>query len=664
MSAEGGIRDGNVKVHFNTREGVYKQMPISEYFYPKRVPFTQGPASTSTPVKTSFVKVNDGKEDQDCVCLTVGRELFYFMYKSIKDHSQPLEFLDKRTYKGVAPTCHDINQKSANAESVKVAVGFIAGQVQIIDVGTKQSLQIMNEDRCVEKSKVTCVRWFPNSENTLLSAHISGFMYTYDVSQPCPNVVPQYHSHPDKVGDGYMIHSIKVKSSTSNTNGNGVGTGNPLCRWTMTTDGSGVHNFSFSPCGRFIAIVTQNGYLRILDINTYDLLGCMKSYFGGLLSCCWSPDGRYVVTGGEDDLISVWSFCEKNVIARGRGHKSWVNDVSFDPFCCSIPSDADMKSFYGIPSLSEVFPDVKKSDSVNNNSPGGVEGKVEKHHERLNGDVSVPISAVKRMRTYSNISKFSRLSIGLDSGAPAVCYRFGSVGQDSQLCIWELDETTLCFFNKTVDCGENSLTPSSDSLHANSEPLTESLTHLPEINGAYGVGHNGGSTQHENYLPKEVTTSSRSNSTPHSINSAKIKRSLKHDSEQQITSGKFLTLGPHDRKKANKEHKRNLSLPHFGFKSSSSPSNQGPQKYGFQHRKHQPTKTIVFGTPRCPKMADTAILEPLVCKKISQGQITCIDFMWDSVVTTCQDGFIQLWKRPNSIQSPLSEGSKPSGTVV
>ena len=58
----------------------------------------------------------------------------------------PLDFIDKRTYRGVAPTCHDINQFSACHDSVKIAVGFTAGQVQVIDVKTKQSLNIMNED--------------------------------------------------------------------------------------------------------------------------------------------------------------------------------------------------------------------------------------------------------------------------------------------------------------------------------------------------------------------------------------------------------------------------------------------------------------------------------------------------------------------------------------
>ena len=63
----------------------------------------------------------------------------------IFQQSKQIQFVDKRQYKGAAPSCHDINQYTASPENVKVAVGFLAGQVQIIDVRKKESLQIMNE---------------------------------------------------------------------------------------------------------------------------------------------------------------------------------------------------------------------------------------------------------------------------------------------------------------------------------------------------------------------------------------------------------------------------------------------------------------------------------------------------------------------------------------
>lgn len=49
---------------------------------------------------------------------------------------------------------------------------------------------------------------------------------------------------------------------------------------------------------------------------------------------CWSPDGRYIVTGGQDDLVTIWSFAERRIVARCEGHHSWVSSVAFDPWRC------------------------------------------------------------------------------------------------------------------------------------------------------------------------------------------------------------------------------------------------------------------------------------------------------------------------------------------
>lgn len=58
------------------------------------------------------------------------------------------------------------------------------------------------------------------------------------------------------------------------------------------------------------------------------------SYYGGFLCVCWSPDGKYVLTGGQDDLVSIWSVAESTIVARCQGHQSWVTAVCFDPWRC------------------------------------------------------------------------------------------------------------------------------------------------------------------------------------------------------------------------------------------------------------------------------------------------------------------------------------------
>jgi hypothetical protein len=49
---------------------------------------------------------------------------------------------------------------------------------------------------------------------------------------------------------------------------------------------------------------------------------------------CWSPDGMYVLTGGQDDLLSIWSLPDRQIVARCQGHDSWVTAVAFDPWRC------------------------------------------------------------------------------------------------------------------------------------------------------------------------------------------------------------------------------------------------------------------------------------------------------------------------------------------
>ena len=64
------------------------------------------------------------------------------------------------------------------------------------------------------------------------------------------------------------------------------------------------------------------------------LLDVYMSYYGGMLCVCWSPDGRYIVTGGQDDLVSIWSLEDSILVARCQGHSSWVTGVAFDPWRC------------------------------------------------------------------------------------------------------------------------------------------------------------------------------------------------------------------------------------------------------------------------------------------------------------------------------------------
>ncbi|XP_070781715.1 WD repeat-containing protein 20 isoform X2 [Enoplosus armatus] len=622
MAAEGGGKEMNeIKTQFTTREGVYKLLTHSEYSRPNRVPFnSQG----SNPVKVSFVNVNDQSGNGDRICFNVGRELYFYIYKGVRKAADLSKPIDKRIYKGTQPTCHDFNPLTATAESVSLLVGFSAGQVQLIDPIKKETSKLFNEEclcffslslfvypssqRLIDKSRVTCVRWVPGSESLFLVAHSSGSMYLYNVENTCGTTAPHYQLL--KQGENYAVHTCKSKSAR-----------NPLLRWTV---GEGALNeFAFSPDGKFLACASQDGFLRVFGFDAAELHGTMKSYFGGLLCVCWSPDGRYIVAGGEDDLVTVWSFSDCRVIARGHGHKSWVSVVAFD-HCTTSVEDGD--------------------------PPAEFSGSDEDFHEQIHFGAG-------RDRANSAHSRLSKRN-STDSRPVSVTYRFGSVGQDTQMCLWDLTEDILF-------------------PHL---PLSRTRTHTNVMSATSppATGQTTTTTTPANSLP---STLPRSNSLPHSSNptggstpnshtgsSSNSSSSTKGNSiidSAFIATGvsKFATLSLHDSRKERheKDHKRNHSMGHISSKSSDKLN----QLSSSRTAKAEAAKTL--GTTLCPRMEDVPLLEPLVCKKIAHERLTVLIFLEDCLVTACQEGFVCTWARPGKVgllSSQNNPANSPSGTVV
>lgn len=195
---------------------------------------------------------------------------------------------------------------------------------------------------------MTCLKWLPKSSNLFLAAHASGHLYLYDEELPCTPTAPVYQ--PFKCGDGYIVLAGKSKStrnplfkwsfgstmnnnhSSSSSSSSSSTISSSSSSYTCASDNCSINEFCFSPDGVNLAIVAQDGFLRVFQYETMELVGLARSYFGGFLCVCWSPDGKYIVVGGEDDLVTVYSFNEKRVVARGHGHRSWVSVVAFDPY--------------------------------------------------------------------------------------------------------------------------------------------------------------------------------------------------------------------------------------------------------------------------------------------------------------------------------------------
>ncbi|KAM0939979.1 putative transcription factor WD40-like family [Dioscorea sansibarensis] len=224
------------------------------------------------------------------------------------------------------PICHAFDADAIDGHDL--LIGLHSGDVysvslrqQLQDVGKKLvGAQHYNKDGAINNSRCTCISWVPEGDGTFVVGHADGNLYVYDKSKDgaadCSFPV---------VKDQTQFTVSHARSSKSN----------PIARWHIC-QGS-INGISFSTDGTHLATVGRDGYLRVFDYSKELLICGGKSYYGALLCCAWSPDGKYVLTGGEDDLVQVWSMEDWKIVAWGEGHNSWVSGVAFDSYW-SVPN--------------------------------------------------------------------------------------------------------------------------------------------------------------------------------------------------------------------------------------------------------------------------------------------------------------------------------------
>ncbi|KAL0487361.1 hypothetical protein AKO1_000767 [Acrasis kona] len=264
---------------------------------------------------------------------------------------------------GAVPICHKINRVSSftKEQNLDIIVGFSTGDIAIV---TQKSPNLtFNANKVVDKTGVKCVSWGPPSNrrresDLFLAGHESGNVYVYNkmlLPSEEESLIP-----PDGKYNENQFFAIQRE----------VRRVNPISR--IRTSNAPITDIKFSPNGQLLAVASMDGHLYVIDFVNLKLHLVFQSFYGAVLCCCWSPDARYIVTGGEDDLISVYNVQERCILARGRGHSSYVSKVTFDTDQC----DSDR---YRIVSAGQdtrlILWDIDKQEQIVDGAVDIIDGK-------------------------------------------------------------------------------------------------------------------------------------------------------------------------------------------------------------------------------------------------------------------------------------------------
>src|SRR5262249_47263828 len=73
---------------------------------------------------------------------------------------------------------------------------------------------------------------------------------------------------------------------------------------------------ALSPDGRTIALAGGAGTIGLRDLYTDEELGALEGHKGAVLALAFTPDGRKLISGGDDTAVLVWNMA--SVMAHGR----------------------------------------------------------------------------------------------------------------------------------------------------------------------------------------------------------------------------------------------------------------------------------------------------------------------------------------------------------
>ncbi|GAA5874953.1 hypothetical protein JCM3774_000458 [Rhodotorula dairenensis] len=278
------------------------------------------------------------------------------------------------------PTCVDANQHTASGTQIDVLVGFVTGDILWMDPLTARYSRF-NKSGCITSSPVTSILWLPPSpttdpsspsidgasasnpparSNLFVTSHADGSVVLWDkdkedwngfVTQPFPPLASPATPGLGNYGGGGRDHDwshaangragaswtqrleahegmVVSKPPATDRKGQSMSKYNPVSHWRLSD--KPITSLAFSPDLTLCAAAGEDGRLRIIDAVEEQVLDVFTSYFGAINCVAWSPDGRFVVTGGQDDLVTVYAPLEQHIVAHCQGHSSWVTGVAWD----------------------------------------------------------------------------------------------------------------------------------------------------------------------------------------------------------------------------------------------------------------------------------------------------------------------------------------------
>src|SRR5207253_2638642 len=80
----------------------------------------------------------------------------------------------------------------------------------------------------------------------------------------------------------------------------------------------GAHSVALSPDGKLLAVGGNGAELKLFDVVTGKTLATLEGHRASFTQVGFTPDGKYLVTSADDNMLRVWKVADRSPHANYR----------------------------------------------------------------------------------------------------------------------------------------------------------------------------------------------------------------------------------------------------------------------------------------------------------------------------------------------------------